>query len=53
MQAVSIIFSHLLLVCGGAMALDITLISVFPFLCVGIAFNHMIRSPREARSPGS
>ena len=35
------------------MALDITLILVFAFFYVGIAFNHMIRSPREARSPGT
>jgi hypothetical protein len=35
------------------MALDITLILVFAFFYVGIAFNHMIRSPREAQSPGS
>jgi hypothetical protein len=35
------------------MAPDITLILVIAFFYVGIAFNHMIRSPREARSRGS
>jgi hypothetical protein len=35
------------------MAPDVTLILVFAFFYVGVEFNHMIRSPREARSPGS
>jgi hypothetical protein len=34
------------------MALEITLILVLAFFYVGFAFNHLMRSPREARSAG-